>query len=151
MRFEVVLPVVTLIIGAALTMLAENLRDSRQVRRERMAREEMAAETRREAHAAFQRDTLIALQDALARYVRATGAVNYEDEMRIGRRASGVCTRSARAGIRSTSTRTSSSGNRRAGLRMPRFATWWRSFRLRRWKRSRLVVQRLQPPQWTAF
>jgi hypothetical protein len=63
-------PVVTLALGAIGGFLADFLREGRAADREREA-----------ARHAFQRESLIALQDWLAKLSRATGAIHAADEM----------------------------------------------------------------------
>jgi hypothetical protein len=71
-------PVVSLIVGLLGGYLADALRDSRAA-----AREEAAAERARERErAAFERETLIALQDWLAKLARAAGAMHHVDYVR---------------------------------------------------------------------
>jgi hypothetical protein len=68
-------PVVSLVVGLLGGYLADALRDSRAA-----AREEAAAERARARElAAFQRETLIELQDWLARLMRAMGAMHHVD------------------------------------------------------------------------
>jgi hypothetical protein len=70
-------PVVSLVVGWAGGLLTDALRDSRAA-----AREDAAAErARAREQAAFERETLIALQDWLAKLVRASGATHHHDYM----------------------------------------------------------------------
>jgi hypothetical protein len=81
-------PVVTLLLGAVGGYLADALRDKRATRREAAAaeradrREWATAQRQRDvARDAFQRETLIELQDWLGKLGRATGASMHHDEM----------------------------------------------------------------------
>jgi hypothetical protein len=68
---------VSLIVGLLGGYLADALRDSRAA-----AREEAAAErARSRERAAFDRETLIELQDWLAKLMRAMGAMHHHDYM----------------------------------------------------------------------
>jgi hypothetical protein len=70
-------PVVSLIVGLLGGYLADALRDSRAA-----AREEAAADRARvRERAAFERETLIELQDWLAKLMRAMGAMHHHDYM----------------------------------------------------------------------
>ncbi len=71
-------PVVSLVVGLVGGYLADALRDSRAAARE-VAAAERAQQRER---AAFQRETLIELQDWLAKLVRASGAMHHHDYMR---------------------------------------------------------------------
>lgn len=70
-------PVVTLVLGAAGGYLADALRDSRAAAREAVAIDR----ARQRERDAFQRETLIELQDWLAKLGRATGAIHHHDQM----------------------------------------------------------------------
>jgi hypothetical protein len=64
-------PVLTLVLGAVLAFVADCLREGKAASREREA-----------AHDAFQHETLLALQDAIAKLRRAAGEIYLQDEMR---------------------------------------------------------------------
>ena len=67
---DVILPVITLIVGYLGTLFTEGLRDARNERRAREARQ-----------GDFQRETIIELQEVLQRLGRATGAAHHHDFM----------------------------------------------------------------------
>lgn len=81
-------PVVTLVLGAAGGYLADAMRDSRAAARDR----EAAERAREQARDAFQRETLIELQDWVATLGRATAGLHRE--MALNLRHSGGFARS---------------------------------------------------------
>lgn len=74
-------PVVALVIGFLLSSTQEWFRDTRTLKRDRESREAERRERLRERRADFQRETLLALQDAAQDLVRATGAIAHHDTM----------------------------------------------------------------------
>lgn len=78
---EVWFPVVTLVIGIVLKGFYDSIADRRIARREKESR----IETRRDAQllrkAEFQRETILELQEQIARLTRATGKMHYADIM----------------------------------------------------------------------
>ncbi len=75
MDANVILPLVTLVLGYAGRMLTEYLQDRRIASRDREARDGERARMRRE----FQRDTLLELQEVMFKFGRAVGAAHMED------------------------------------------------------------------------
>jgi hypothetical protein len=75
------LPFVTFVCGIVVTFLVEEVRHRHIREREREARAAETAAKRDESTRAFQRDTLVALQAALAKLARATGAAYHHTEM----------------------------------------------------------------------
>ncbi|WP_154722031.1 hypothetical protein [Ciceribacter sp. T2.26MG-112.2] len=78
---EVWFPVVTLIIGVVLKGFYDSLADRRIARRERDARIETRRDARLLRRAEFQRETILALQEQLAKLTRATGKMHHADIM----------------------------------------------------------------------
>lgn len=74
-------PVFTLVLGFAASSINEWLRDSRAARREREARNLERREQLRAKRASFETETLLELQEAVARLVRASGAAHHLDTM----------------------------------------------------------------------
>jgi hypothetical protein len=74
---QVITPVATLVLGAVLARLADDRKDGRVAKRER----EAAARQDERERKAFERATLIELQDALGDLVRASGAIHHLSEM----------------------------------------------------------------------
>lgn len=77
----VAIPIVTLLIGWALSQIGDARKDRRQAARDRALSEAQSAERVVERRTAFQRETLLALQEAMAGLVRATGRIHYEDTL----------------------------------------------------------------------
>jgi hypothetical protein len=73
------LPIVTLVLGYAGSLATEAVRDKRQESREERAHTRSRLEVQVDRRADFQRDTLLRLQDALARLARAGGAIHSHD------------------------------------------------------------------------
>jgi hypothetical protein len=74
-------PVLTLLIGYGTRSLSDWLQHRRSVERERDAREATRRDRLFERRSTFQRDTLLALQEATMRLARATGAIHHQDTM----------------------------------------------------------------------
>ncbi|MEJ0047153.1 MAG: hypothetical protein WDN04_14325 [Rhodospirillales bacterium] len=74
-------PVLTLLLGFGTKSLADWWQDRRLTQREREAREAAQRERLLERRVEFQRETLLALQDAVMSLTRATGAANHQDEI----------------------------------------------------------------------
>lgn len=77
MDANVLLPLVTLVLGYVGRMLTEYLQDRRVASRDREARAEERARRRKE----FQRETLLELQEVMFKFGRAVGAVFHEEDM----------------------------------------------------------------------
>lgn len=75
---EVWLPLVTLVVGYAGSLVTESFRDKRAARREAQARQADRQQKRADRQADFQRETLLALQESLGRYVRGAAQVHHE-------------------------------------------------------------------------
>lgn len=67
--------------GSGLTMLSGWASDRRTARREGDARADERRDRQRTRREEFQRETLLALQDAAMRLARCTGAANHQDVM----------------------------------------------------------------------
>jgi hypothetical protein len=74
-------PVLTLFLGFAASWISEWFRDGRTIKREREAREAASRVQRSERRTNFQRETLLNLQDSVAKLARATGRMHHLDEM----------------------------------------------------------------------
>jgi hypothetical protein len=74
-------PVVTLIIGFAISSVSDWLKYRRDSERERAARIETRRDQRSEQRRNFQRQTLLELQEAVQDLARASGATHHHDEM----------------------------------------------------------------------
>lgn len=74
-------PVFTLVLGFVASSANEWLRDLRSARREREAREAERNTQLLAKRASFDKETLLELQEAVARLVRATGAAHHIDWM----------------------------------------------------------------------
>lgn len=74
-------PVVTLIAGYGLKFTSDLVQNRWGVAKEREARKAARAEKRYERRSAFQRETLLALQEAVQKLGRATAQANFHDEM----------------------------------------------------------------------
>lgn len=74
-------PVVTLLLGFALNALLESLRRRHELKRDRESRRETRRDQLAEQRRNFQRETLLALQEAVMDLMRATGAAHHHDEM----------------------------------------------------------------------
>ena len=74
------LPILTLVVGAAAGGGVEWLRDKRAWRRGREEREQSRREERHLHRLAFQRETLVGLQDGLQRLGRVEARIHHEDE-----------------------------------------------------------------------
>jgi hypothetical protein len=70
-RLKAWVPVVSVIVGACLTIFIEAMRDRFTTRREREMRQDERAAQRAEERRRFQRETLLALQEALQRLATA--------------------------------------------------------------------------------
>jgi len=81
MSFETLFPVATLVMGYAGAALTELFRDKRLAKRERDARKEARRDGVQFRRVEFQRETLLALQDAIAKLARNTGASFHQDSM----------------------------------------------------------------------
>ncbi|MFD1260674.1 hypothetical protein [Entomomonas asaccharolytica] len=77
--FKDLLPVLSLIIGALLTMFASYLADFRLLKRERTARKEQQYATLYLKRIEFQRETLIQLQDVIDNISRKTAEIQLND------------------------------------------------------------------------
>jgi len=77
--FKDLLPILSLIIGALLTMFASYLADFRLSKRERLARKEQQYATLYLKRIEFQRETLIELQDTIADMSRQTTKIHLND------------------------------------------------------------------------
>lgn len=78
---ETWVPLVALIAGFVLSQTAEIVRDKRTANRETEAYRRQNEETRAQRSKDFQRENLLALQDALFDYGRAVGRVFHEDSI----------------------------------------------------------------------
>ncbi len=78
-------PVLTFIAGAALTLLAETLRDRRAIAREGQAFARNRTREDEQAARQFERETLLELQDAVQRYARVVGRVHHAAHLHIRR------------------------------------------------------------------
>ncbi|SNT49720.1 hypothetical protein SAMN05216374_4233 [Tardiphaga sp. OK246] len=74
-------PVATLVAGYALKFVSDLVQNRWSLAKERESREAARAEKRYERRSAFQRETLLALQEAAQKLGRATGQTNYHDEV----------------------------------------------------------------------
>jgi hypothetical protein len=74
-------PVLTLLIGYGTKSLTDWFQHRRAVQREREAREATRQDQLFERRATFQRETLLALQEAAMKLGRATGAIHHKDIM----------------------------------------------------------------------
>jgi len=74
------LPIATLILGGVLTAFFDAQKDRRALDREREARKDQRSDTLLLKRIEFQRDTLLALQDAIASFGRFTGQMHLHDE-----------------------------------------------------------------------
>jgi uncharacterized membrane protein len=74
-------PVLTLLLGFAASWISEWFRDDRTSKREREAREAARQAQLFERRANFQRETLLNLQDAVAKLARTTGRMHHLDSM----------------------------------------------------------------------
>src|SRR5580700_4913536 len=74
-------PVVTLLLGFALNAFTESIRRRHELKRDRESRLEARRDHVLEQRRNFQRDTLLALQEAIADLARATGAAHHQNEM----------------------------------------------------------------------
>jgi len=74
-------PVLTSFLGFAAGGITEWFRDKRTSKREREARESASRAQRFERRTNFQRETLLNLQDSVAKLARVTGKMNYLDSM----------------------------------------------------------------------
>ncbi len=79
--WDYIVPVLTFIAGQASILGGEWFRDVRARDREREARHETSDIERRALHDQFQKETLLELQDALKRYIRAVGAADHQNHM----------------------------------------------------------------------
>lgn len=84
---SVILTLCTALGGFLLSELSSLIRDHRSLKREREARYEARGEQMKQRRTEFQRQTLLDLQDSLAKLVRATGQGHHLDDM--ASRASG--------------------------------------------------------------
>lgn len=75
------LPVLTLLLGYAVGLLTEWLRHKGTLKREREAREAAQRVAAHEQRAAFQRQTLLDLQEAVMQLVRAASEMHHHDVM----------------------------------------------------------------------
>jgi hypothetical protein len=75
------LPILTLILGFVTASITEWFRDGRAIRREREAREDTSRAQRFERRTNFQRETLLNLQDSVAKLARVTGKMHHFDLM----------------------------------------------------------------------
>jgi hypothetical protein len=73
--------VVTLILGFAISSVSDWLKNRRESERERDARREARHDQLSDQRRNFQRETLLALQEAVQDLARATGAAHHQDEM----------------------------------------------------------------------
>jgi hypothetical protein len=80
-NFDKLLPIVTLIIGSLLTSLSAYFSDRRQRTKEKEVRLEQRLDGIRIKRNDGQREVLLALQDALATYMRFVGMAHHHDEM----------------------------------------------------------------------
>jgi hypothetical protein len=71
-NFDQILPLITFLLGSALTFTTEALQYRRQVEREREARAAEREAERARQHAEFQSNTLLQLQEALAQLLSLT-------------------------------------------------------------------------------
>jgi hypothetical protein len=76
-------PIITFLLGFGTKWLADWAQHRRTVEREREAREATRREQLFERRCTFQRETLLALQDAAAALGRATGRVSHLDTMAV--------------------------------------------------------------------
>jgi hypothetical protein len=74
-------PVLTLLIGYLAKLLTDWIQYRRSVRGEREAREGKRRDELFERRNTFQRETLLALQEAFMQLARVTGAINHQDTM----------------------------------------------------------------------
>jgi hypothetical protein len=74
-------PVLTLLIGYGTKSLTDWIQDRRTIKRERDARDATNRRELFERRTTFQRETLLALQEATMQLGRATGAINHLDAM----------------------------------------------------------------------
>lgn len=74
-------PVLTLIVGYAMKALSDWLQHRRTRERERETREAARRDRILERRVIFQRQTLLDLQEAVARLARAAGAIRHADDM----------------------------------------------------------------------
>src|SRR6266568_8813471 len=77
-------PVVTLILGFAISSISDSVKNRREGERERDARRETRREQLSDQRRNFQRETLLVLQEAIQDLARATGAAHHQDEMAFG-------------------------------------------------------------------
>ncbi len=77
-------PVVTLILGFAISSISDWVKNRRESERERDARREARREQLSDQRRNFQRETLLVLQEAIQDLARATGAAHHQDEMAFG-------------------------------------------------------------------
>jgi hypothetical protein len=75
------IPVVTLVIGYAIKSFTDYFENRRAVAREREARDVTRKDRLFERRSNFQRETLLALQDAVTQLGRDTGAINHQNIM----------------------------------------------------------------------
>jgi hypothetical protein len=76
-----VLPVVTLILGFAISAVTDWIKYPRDSERERAARLETRRDQLSEQRRSFQRQTLLDLQEAIQDLARATGAAHVQDNI----------------------------------------------------------------------
>jgi hypothetical protein len=69
MTLEHVLPLITFLLGAVLTLITETTQYRRQVRREREVRDAERADQQARARAEFQAKTMLALQESLSKVI----------------------------------------------------------------------------------
>src|ERR1700745_2000812 len=74
-------PVLTLLIGFATKSLMDWLQHRHTAKREREAREAVRRDQLFERRTSFQRETLLALQEASMQLARSVGAIHHQDEM----------------------------------------------------------------------
>jgi hypothetical protein len=74
-------PVLTLVLGFALSFVTDWFRRQHELERDRESRRETRRDKLSEQRRNFQRETLLALQEAVFDLTRTTGAAHHQDEM----------------------------------------------------------------------
>lgn len=79
--FDKIFPIITLFLGSLATLALDWLKDERSSKREKKVRAEEKRNRTEERRDNFQRETLIALQDALFQFVRSNYQINLQDRI----------------------------------------------------------------------
>lgn len=76
---DIIIPIATLIIGLLFGMFSDYLKDKRLLEREKEIRDIHFKQESKTRFNQFQRENLIALQEAISKLIRATGKGHHED------------------------------------------------------------------------